>query len=58
MESIYNPQAIEAQVQEFWTENKTFKAEDHKLHHFYFSFFAHKRDPNLLKLEFKHPVKM
>lgn len=28
MESIYNPQAIEAQVQEFWTENKTFKAEE------------------------------
>jgi len=26
MESIYNPQAIEAQVQTFWTENKTFKA--------------------------------
>ncbi|MGJ8691892.1 MAG: leucine--tRNA ligase [Thalassotalea sp.] len=26
MESIYNPQAIEAQVQEFWTKNKTFKA--------------------------------
>jgi leucyl-tRNA synthetase len=26
MESIYNPQAIEAQVQEFWTKNKTFQA--------------------------------
>ena len=26
MESIYNPQAIEAKVQEFWTKNKTFKA--------------------------------
>lgn len=26
MESIYNPQAIEAQVQEFWVKNKTFKA--------------------------------
>lgn len=28
MESIYNPQAIEAEVQSFWTENKTFKAEE------------------------------
>jgi leucyl-tRNA synthetase len=28
MESIYNPQAIEAQVQKFWTENNTFKAEE------------------------------
>jgi len=27
MESIYNPQSIEAEVQKFWTENKTFKAE-------------------------------
>jgi leucyl-tRNA synthetase len=27
MESIYNPQSIEAEVQNFWTENKTFKAE-------------------------------
>jgi len=27
MESIYNPQSIEAEVQQFWTENKTFKAE-------------------------------
>ena len=26
MESIYNPQAIEAQVQQYWTENKTFRA--------------------------------
>ncbi|WP_448247448.1 leucine--tRNA ligase [Thalassotalea agariperforans] len=26
MEAIYNPQAIEAKVQEFWTKNKTFKA--------------------------------
>jgi leucyl-tRNA synthetase len=26
MESIYNPQAIEAEVQSFWTENKTFEA--------------------------------
>ena len=26
MESIYNPQAIEAKVQEHWTVNKTFKA--------------------------------
>ena len=26
MESIYNPQAIEAEVQQYWTENKTFKA--------------------------------
>jgi leucyl-tRNA synthetase len=26
MESIYNPQAIEASVQNFWTENQTFKA--------------------------------
>jgi leucyl-tRNA synthetase len=28
MESIYNPQAIEAQVQKFWTDNNTFKAEE------------------------------
>lgn len=26
MESTYNPQEIEAQVQKFWTENKTFRA--------------------------------
>lgn len=26
MEPIYNPQAIEAEVQTFWTKNKTFKA--------------------------------
>jgi leucyl-tRNA synthetase len=26
MESIYNPQAIEAEVQNFWTTNQTFKA--------------------------------
>ncbi|GHF81326.1 leucine--tRNA ligase [Thalassotalea marina] len=26
MESIYNPQSIEAEVQKYWTENKTFKA--------------------------------
>ena len=26
MEVIYNPQAIEANVQNFWTENQTFKA--------------------------------
>jgi leucyl-tRNA synthetase len=26
MESIYNPQAIESEVQTFWTENETFKA--------------------------------
>ncbi|MDT0602741.1 leucine--tRNA ligase [Thalassotalea castellviae] len=26
MESIYNPQAIEAEVQSFWTTNQTFKA--------------------------------
>lgn len=26
MESIYNPQAIEATVQKFWTDNNTFKA--------------------------------
>jgi leucyl-tRNA synthetase len=26
MESIYNPQAIEANVQQFWTDNETFKA--------------------------------
>ncbi|WP_286265647.1 leucine--tRNA ligase [Thalassotalea atypica] len=26
MESIYNPQSIETEVQKFWTENKTFKA--------------------------------
>lgn len=28
MESTYNPQSIEAQVQKFWTENNTFKAEE------------------------------
>ncbi|GLX81234.1 leucine--tRNA ligase [Thalassotalea eurytherma] len=28
MESIYNPQAIEAQVQKHWTKNKTFKAQE------------------------------
>ncbi|QOL24464.1 leucine--tRNA ligase [Thalassotalea sp. LPB0316] len=28
MESIYNPQAIEAQVQKHWAENKTFKAQE------------------------------
>ena len=26
MESFYNPQSIESEVQKFWTENKTFKA--------------------------------
>ena len=26
MEAIYNPQAIEASVQKFWTDNNTFKA--------------------------------
>ena len=29
MESIYNPQSIEADVQKFWTDNNTFKAEEH-----------------------------
>ncbi len=28
MESIYNPQTIEAQVQKHWAENKTFKAQE------------------------------
>ncbi|WP_440875497.1 leucine--tRNA ligase [Thalassotalea sp. PLHSN55] len=28
MESTYNPQAIEAQVQKFWTDNNTFRAEE------------------------------
>jgi leucyl-tRNA synthetase len=28
MESIYNPQSIEAEVQKFWTDNDTFKAEE------------------------------
>ncbi|WP_206484576.1 leucine--tRNA ligase [Thalassotalea sp. G2M2-11] len=28
MESIYNPQSIEAEVQAFWADNKTFKAEE------------------------------
>ena len=28
MESIYNPQSIEADVQKFWTDNNTFKAEE------------------------------
>ena len=28
MESTYNPQAIEAQVQKFWTQNNTFRAEE------------------------------
>lgn len=28
MESTYNPQAIEAEVQKFWTENETFKAKE------------------------------
>ncbi|MBA6389351.1 leucine--tRNA ligase [Colwellia sp. BRX10-3] len=28
MESIYNPQSIEADVQKFWTDNDTFKAEE------------------------------
>jgi leucyl-tRNA synthetase len=28
MESIYNPQSIEAEVQKFWTDNNTFKAEE------------------------------
>jgi len=36
MESIYNPQAIEANVQNFWTENETFKAvEDPNKEKFY-----------------------
>ncbi len=36
MESIYNPQAIEANVQKFWTENETFKAvEDPNKEKFY-----------------------
>ncbi|REL26188.1 leucine--tRNA ligase [Thalassotalea euphylliae] len=28
MESTYNPQSIEAEVQQFWTDNKTFKAQE------------------------------
>jgi len=28
MESVYNPQAIEEQVQKFWTDNNTFRAEE------------------------------
>lgn len=28
MESIYNPQAIEADVQKFWTDNQTFRAQE------------------------------
>ena len=28
MESTYNPQEIEAQVQQFWTENETFRAKE------------------------------
>ncbi|MCH2056161.1 MAG: leucine--tRNA ligase [Thalassotalea sp.] len=28
MESTYNPQSIEAEVQQHWTENKTFKAQE------------------------------
>ena len=28
MEANYNPQAIEAQVQEFWAKNNTFKAQE------------------------------
>ncbi|MFD2166054.1 leucine--tRNA ligase [Thalassotalea euphylliae] len=28
MESTYNPQAIESEVQKFWTENKTFEAKE------------------------------
>lgn len=36
MESIYNPQAIETNVQKFWTENETFKAvEDPNKEKFY-----------------------
>jgi leucyl-tRNA synthetase len=36
MESIYNPQAIEATVQKFWTDNNTFKAiEDESKEKFY-----------------------
>lgn len=36
MEAIYNPQAIEATVQKFWTENETFKAvEDDSKEKFY-----------------------
>ena len=36
MEAIYNPQAIEAKVQKFWTENNTFKAiEDESKDKFY-----------------------
>jgi len=36
MEAIYNPQAIEATVQKFWTENNTFKAiEDESKDKFY-----------------------
>lgn len=36
MEAIYNPQAIEATVQKFWTENQTFKAvEDDSKEKFY-----------------------
>jgi len=36
MEAIYNPQAIEATVQKFWTDNQTFKAvEDDSKEKFY-----------------------
>ena len=28
MESVYNPQSIETEVQKFWTENQTFKAKE------------------------------
>ena len=36
MEAIYNPQAIEATVQKFWTDNNTFKAiEDESKEKFY-----------------------
>jgi len=36
MEAIYNPQSIEASVQNFWTENDTFKAvEDNSKEKFY-----------------------
>ena len=36
MEAIYNPQAIEATVQKFWTDNNTFKAiEDNSKEKFY-----------------------
>ena len=28
MEAIYNPQSIEAEVQKFWTDNNTFRAEE------------------------------